>query len=106
MRGRKPLPPALHIVRGNPGKRPLRVASAAPAGAVHKPDGLTAEAAAEWTRLAPELIRLGILTAADQAFFVAYCEAVATYRRATAKLAELGELVLDAGGAPVRNPWL
>jgi hypothetical protein len=43
-------------------------------------------------------------TAADQAFFVAYCEAVATYRRATAKLAELGELVLDDRGVPVRNP--
>jgi len=37
------------------------------------------------------LRRLGILTPADAAFFVAYCEAAATYGRANAKLREQGK---------------
>jgi P27 family predicted phage terminase small subunit len=38
-------------------------------------------------------------------FFSCYCEAVASFRRANAKLLEQGELVLDADGLPMRNPW-
>jgi P27 family predicted phage terminase small subunit len=106
VRGRKPLPEVIHAVRGNPSKRPRRqVRELAPAGKASRPADLSPEAATEWNRLAPALHRLGILTPADRAFFVCYCEAVASFRRANAKLLAQGELVLDADGVPIRNPW-
>jgi P27 family predicted phage terminase small subunit len=107
MRGRKPVPEAINAVRGNPGKGNRRRRNQlAPAGKAGKPADLTPEAATEWVRLAPALHRLGILTPADRAFFVCNCEAVASFRRANAKLLEQGELVLDADGLPMRNPWV
>ena len=70
------------------------------------PAGLSKEAVAEWRRLAGPLAALGLLTRADRAFYAAYCEAFASWLRADRKVAGLGELVLDADGMPVRNPWL
>ncbi len=49
---------------------------------------------------------IGLLTPADAAFFAAHCSALATYRKANRQIRELGELVLDATGMTVRNPWL
>ena len=107
MRGRKPLPTAIKQVTGNRGRRPIRQGGLQPQGKACKPTKLLSpEAAAEWDRLAPALQQLGILTPADQMFFVGYCEAAATYARANAKLKQQGELVLNADGLPVRNPWL
>jgi P27 family predicted phage terminase small subunit len=107
MRGRKPLPSAVHRVCGNPGKRKRRGGTEiAPQGEALKPTSLSLGAVAEWDRMAPWLYALGILTLADQTFFTIYCEAVATYTRANAKLIEQGEVVLDADGRPVKNPWL
>lgn len=105
MRGRKPRPPALRLVEGNPGKRPIKN-TPRPKGRSARPAGLSPDAANEWRRLAPQLTLLGLLTAADRAFFAAYCEAWASWRRADRKVAELGELVLDDNGVPVKNPWL
>lgn len=109
MKGRKPTPTALKVVLGNPGKRPIRQSNGElqPQGRARKPAKLLSpEAAVEWDRLAPAMHRLGILTPADPAFFVAYCEAFGSYTRANRKLREQGELVLNAAGLPVRNPWL
>src|SRR5579864_4255499 len=108
MRGRPPLPVPLKLVKGNPGKRPITRPAMLPApqGKARKPAGLSPEAAAEWNRLAPALRRLGLLGPRDLMFFVAYCEATATFTRANAKVKEQGELVLNADGLPIRNPWL
>jgi P27 family predicted phage terminase small subunit len=105
VKGRKPKPPALRLVTGNPGKRPIK-ATPRPTGQAVQPAGLSPSAAAEWRRLAARLAVLGLLTPADRAFFAAYCEAVATWCQANEKLREHGALVLDANGRPIKNPWL
>lgn len=105
MKGRKPKPPVLRLVTGNPGKRPIK-AVPQPTGKAARPAGLSPGAAAEWQRLAPRLVALGLLTPADRAFFAAYCEAVETWRDSNEKLRQHGAVVLDANRRPIKNPWL
>jgi P27 family predicted phage terminase small subunit len=105
MKGRKPKPVELRLVTGNPGKRPIRRVPK-PNGQAARPAWLSPKAANEWRRLAPQLNVLGLLTSADRAFFAAYCEAFASWRHANNEIARLGEIVLDADGSPVKNPWM
>ena len=59
---------------------------AQPTGHAEPPDFLSAEARAEWDRLAPELERIGLLTVADQAVFSVYVQAWSDYSKLTAQL--------------------
>ena len=54
-----------------------------PEKAPDPPAFLSPAAAAEWRRIAPELHRLGLLSALDVMTFGAYCAAYATFRDAT-----------------------
>ena len=84
MRGRKPVPTPLKILRGNPGKRklndrepqPSAIQGAAPSRA------LDTAGRAEWRRVIPELARLGLLTALDLKAVEGYCIAYQTVRAA------------------------
>ena len=69
-----PTPTALKRLRGNPGKRRLNDAepTPAPTDATPPPD-LSGDALAFWHRHAPELVRLGILTAIDRDEFALGC---------------------------------
>jgi P27 family predicted phage terminase small subunit len=72
-----PTPTMLRVMRGNPAKRPLPVGEPAPTQFEQVPEppailGVAAER--EWRRLAPELMRLGLLTVADIAMFTGYCQ--------------------------------
>jgi phage terminase small subunit len=63
MRGRKPVPGHLRILRGNPGHRPIPeevqpILSEEPPSA---PEWMPVYARIEWERLAPELHRLRLL---------------------------------------------
>lgn len=70
----RPTPTALKIVRGNPGKRPINGAEPKPpvAGLIC-PEHLPPLAAAEWARIVPVLVNLGVATVADRAVLEAYC---------------------------------
>ena len=107
MKGRKPTPRALRILRGNPRKRPLKPAE--PQGrlldALDPPSWLEPEPAAEWRRLAPMLARLGVLTETDGDALVAYCQAFVTWKTATAKIRGLG-IVVSSGDGFVISPWV
>lgn len=109
MRGRKPHPTSLKLLRGLPGKRkpspvepmPVKL-DTAPA-----PDWLAPEAQAEWNRLAPQLIRLGVLTESDTAALAAYCEAWATWKEATGQIRKWGMVLKDKDHAiPVVSPYV
>jgi P27 family predicted phage terminase small subunit len=73
---------------------------------------LSAHAAEEWRRLAPDLSKNGTLTALGFGPFAAYCEAYSTWRSATETMAALaardalthGLLVQNGEGALVVNP--
>src|SRR5215831_17432794 len=91
MRGPKPTPTALRILRGNPGRRPLnaREPKAAPA-TLTPPAWLKGLAVAEWHRIAPVLHRLGILTEVDDIALAAYSQTYARWRDSDAKIDEFG----------------
>lgn len=76
MPGPAPAPTKLKELRGNPGKRVLNANEPQPRVAkVTCPRWLPLVAKREWRRVAPELVRLGLLTVADRAALAAYCEA-------------------------------
>src|SRR5262245_26115287 len=107
MRGRKPTPTALRLLRGNPRKHPLNIAEPKPR-ALENPDppaGLDRAAKREWRRVAPMLGRLGVLTESDQAALAVYCEAWATWKQATRKL-RAGGLVVDSEQGPRPSPYV
>jgi len=81
MRPGPPRQPAnLRLLRGNPGHRPVKPDPAKPAAGTDCPEDLTAVAKAEWERIAPELLRLGLLSELDRAALAAYCESYADFR--------------------------
>jgi P27 family predicted phage terminase small subunit len=109
-----PTPARLQLLRGNPGKRPLRN-EPKPAIAAECPQPpewmMGAYAKQEWARLGPELHRIGLLTVADVAVFAAYCqsfhhwrvaEELARKRRDGAEGRLLAQIARTAGGDMVR----
>lgn len=76
MRGRKPLPTEVKLLRGNPGRRPLNFNEPKhpPINVMEPvPECLTsADAREEWTRIVETLSR-GHVTVVDRATLVGYC---------------------------------
>ena len=85
-RGRPRKPTALKRLQGT--YRPDRESAdePMPSGHADPPDVLTAEALAEWERLAPDLEAIGLLTVADRAVFAVYCQGWADYKKLTEQL--------------------
>ena len=109
-----PVPLRLRILRGNPGKRPLRPE---PQPAVTEccpepPSFLSKYAVDEWWRVAPHLHRLGPLTVVDTMPLACYCESYSRWRTAEEALARVtdrdehmrGLVIKSADGNARRNP--
>ena len=77
--GSKPKPTALKHLEGTHGKRPLNALEPIP---LQCPRHLLPEAKKEWKRLAPILMSMGLLTAADAVPFEGYCTAYARWLEA------------------------
>lgn len=98
MRGAKPKPVAFKIIEGDTRDRGVRRHAEVvkqipkPAGKAKPPRSLTAAARKEWHRLAKDLERLGLLTAADQNIFAAYCQTLANLTEVEAVIREEGLL--------------
>jgi P27 family predicted phage terminase small subunit len=91
MKGRKPIPTALKILHGNPGKRPLNANEPQPAAAVPEcPEHLDAPARLEWERIVPELSKLGIMAHVYRAPIAAYCQAYSRWQAAEGVIAAEG----------------
>ena len=86
-----PVPFPLRVLRGNPGKRPMKpepqpeIAADVP----EPPAFITGYAADEWWRTAPELHTLGLLTRIDVPALAAYCHAFGQWRMAAESLAKM-----------------
>lgn len=107
MRGRKPVPTALKLLTGNPGKRPLNANEPNPAREVPTcPAHRSPTAKAEWKRLAHQLLNLGMLSALDRAVLAAYCQTYGRWVEAERKLAETPALIKLPTGYVQQNPWL
>lgn len=109
MRGRKPIPTAMKLLHGNPGRRPLPANEPAPAPVVEDippPDWLDDEAKAEWLRVAPMLARNGLLTEMDVDALTAYCSAWVRWKKANAEIRRFGMIVKSPNGYPIQSPYL
>jgi P27 family predicted phage terminase small subunit len=108
MRGRKPVPRALHVLRGLPSKQKLSAdePQPAPVDNLTPPPWLDPEAQAEWTRLAPVLQRLGVFMETDTAALTAYCEAWATWKGATQQIRKFGMVIKGKEAVPIVSPYV
>jgi P27 family predicted phage terminase small subunit len=114
MPGPRPLPTNLHVLRGNPSKKPIRPEPqpTRPAEMPDAPSFLVGYACDEWRRVVPELHRLGLLTVLDVAPLAAYCRAYHTWRTAIEALHDMakrdpvaaGLMVKSGSGGPMQNP--
>jgi P27 family predicted phage terminase small subunit len=107
MRGRKPTPLNLQLLRGNPGKRPLNMDEPVPPPLSAEPvpaELIDREARDEWTRIAPGLIACGQVTMADRTLLVAYCLKYGQWLRLEAEARKHPMIVKGARGTPLSNP--
>src|SRR5713101_6600171 len=99
MRGRKPVPTTLKLLRGNPGKRPLNPDEPQPRVEIPPcPSHLSTEAKKEWRRSAKLLAELGLLASIDRAALALYCEAWARWVQAEEALQTYGLMVKAPNG--------
>jgi phage terminase small subunit len=91
--GPPPKPTRLKLLQGNPGHRPLNLATEPqPKPLLPKcPRELGAAAKREWKRVAPELYRLGLLTTVDRACLSGYCSAWGSFIELSAAMRNMAE---------------
>jgi P27 family predicted phage terminase small subunit len=114
MRGPPPMPTHLKLLRGNPGKRPIRpepepvVSEQVPP----PPALLTGYALDEWNRVAPELHRIRLLSVLDLQILALYCLSYKRWRDCEEVLRSMAErdpatsalLIRRRDGSVGRNP--
>jgi P27 family predicted phage terminase small subunit len=111
MAGRHPVPTALKIVRGNPGKRPLnRREPVAPGGPGEcpfhgAPEGPESAACRYWHELVDVGVPIGLFVATDRHRLTDYCRARADLDRARAMVEAHGAVIDDARYGPRPSPW-
>jgi P27 family predicted phage terminase small subunit len=116
MRGRKPIPTHLKVLRGNPGHQTLHLElepehEKAP-DIPEPPAFLMALAKDEWRRISTGLYHMGLLTLVDENPLAAYCQAYARWRTAEVSLEKMAErdlltsglMIKTANGNAIQNP--
>ena len=97
-RGPPPLPTKLHLVHGNPGKRPLNKREPQPKRIrPRRPRWLTGEGHRHWRELVRLLESMGVLTEADGRALARYCRLLTRWVSASGFIDEHGEVY------PIRN---
>lgn len=102
-RGPQPLPANVHMLRGNPSKRPVsellgefRPPTALPKVPRHEGKPVLSGAArAIWRRIGDRLEALGLIAEIDESALVAYCNDYAEYLTAQAKVDTLNAADLE-----------
>jgi P27 family predicted phage terminase small subunit len=102
-RGPAPRPTALKVLSGDRPDRVNRAEPQVPAGEIEAPPWLGGQARDEWDRLAPVLIRMGVLTVIDVDSLGVYCEALAHYQQA-ARLVDQSAVLIGGQRGLVKNP--
>ena len=101
-----PVPTALKLLRGNPGKRPINRNEPCPSPDVAIPNWLSPDAAKHWPAVAKQLHDAGLLTAIDVTALGLYCEAFARWKDANARIVKYGTVVKSPNGYPIQSPYL
>jgi P27 family predicted phage terminase small subunit len=107
MRGRKPLPTALKIVTGNPGKRRLNTREPIPEGKLtDAPDWMSDTQKESW-KYAIEHAPAGVLKKIDCSALAVWVVAEDLHRQAIQKVTKLGMLVkAPKTEQPIQSPYL
>ena len=104
--GRRPIPTALKLLRGNPGHRPLNDREPAPKAKLPKvPEYLSDVAKQEWRRTGRRLAALGLVTEIDGTALAAYCVAFARWVDAEKQIQQSGT-VIKVGKMLQVSPYL
>ena len=107
-KGRKPVPTALHILRGNPSKKDLSATNepvlkgAAPTA----PRYLSKEAKKHLRQIAKQLVECKVMTKLDGDALSTYCVAWARWVEANDHLKIESTIIKAPGGYMMQNPWL
>src|SRR5262249_45538329 len=105
MSGRKPKPTRIHILNGNPRKRPLNPNEPLPKrGFPLCPSWLKGPAKAVWDEVTPELDRLGLLTIVDGYAIACFCQACADLQEAQETIAKEGRYAERGTGGKCLHP--
>ena len=113
MRGGKPTPTHLKLIRGNPGKRRINEREPIPTADLPTPPAhLSDYAKVEWGRVSEELYRIGLLTGVDRAALAAYCQSYGRWVQAESAIAEMakrdeltgGLMIKTTNGNAIQNP--
>ena len=109
--GRKPIPPKLNILIGNPSKRPLKAPLAPPWMLTSVPEPPEASqdmpgVVKVWNRVATDLVDRQLMAAVDRDMLAIYCVACDAYFEACSKLNEMGYLIPTERGGMKQNPWV
>ena len=105
--GRKPLPTALKLVRGNPGRRPLNENEPQVEPKIPEPPReLPARAKREWRRIGKQLLAAGLVTELDRMALAALVQSYARWIETQQLLSKSGLLVRNKDGLPRVNPLL
>ena len=93
--GRRPKPAAIKQLCGNPGERPLNDHEPKPQPGEPEMPKLSREAAQEWRRIVPELLRLRVLTVIDGKALGGCCCAYARWQQAERDVKRYGITVRE-----------
>jgi P27 family predicted phage terminase small subunit len=106
MKGPPPKPTALKLLEGNPGKRALNQSE--PTLAVAEPtcpEHLDEDAKREWKHIVPILMKMRVLTEADEAMLGIWCQTYSTLMDLQRRIAKTGTLyTTKKGGFVQSNP--
>jgi P27 family predicted phage terminase small subunit len=105
--GRKPVPTALKLVTGNPGKRPLNRNEPNVAASIPRaPAALSERARKEWYVIAHQLAAANLLTELDKMALAGLVSSYVRWMEAQEGIAKTGLLVQSRTGIPALNPLL
>ena len=107
MRGRKPTPTRLKVIRGNPGKRPLNANEPMPAGDLSEPPDWFSETQKAGWNYAIEHAPQGLLRKLDRSVLTAWVVAEDLHRRASEQVDKFGIITkAPNSGVPIQSPYL
>lgn len=90
-------PEGVKGLEGNAGHRSIGATPRPSASSARCPSFLSEEAKTEWRRLASELADLGLLTPLDERLLAIFCEAVVSWKEATARVRQDGTTYVANG---------
>jgi P27 family predicted phage terminase small subunit len=107
MKGRKPTPPPLKLLNGNPGKRPIEQEPESPLLPADDspPEWLHPDAQGFYREIVGLVNSMKVGTEADRLGIVALAQSLAEVKIAHEQMNRYGRVIKDKSGGATRNPY-